>query len=145
MTDIMATNPEHLGLSIPSRPKYLQLVRGMVKKISGAIGMGDDAAAEIMLAVVEACSNSIKHSYKGQPHGQINIYWEITQTELIIIIEDFGCQWEPDSLAPRDLDEIRPGGLGMHIMQCVMDCVDFDCSSTLRNQVKMIKQLGKKP
>jgi anti-sigma regulatory factor (Ser/Thr protein kinase) len=145
MNDTMATNPAHLGLSIPSHPKYLQLVRGMVKKISAATGMDDAQAANIMLAVVEACSNSIKHSYKGQPHGQINIFWEITHTELIIIIEDFGCQWEPDNLAPRDLDEIRPGGLGLHIMQCVMDCVDFDCSSTFRNQVKMIKQLGEKP
>ena len=145
MNDTMATNPANLGLSIPSHPKYLQLVRAMVKKITDPIEMGEDEAANIILAVVEACSNSIKHSYRGQPHGQINLFWEITQTELIIIIEDFGCQWEPDNLVPRDLDEIRPGGLGMHIMQCVMDCVDFDCSSTLRNQVKMIKQLGEKP
>jgi serine/threonine-protein kinase RsbW len=141
MTDkTMPTPPEHLIIGIPSHPKYLHLMREMVKKVTAITGMSKKETADIVLAVDEACANIIKHGYRNQPCGTINLYFDIRQTELCITIEDFGRQWDPANLPPRDLDEIRPGGLGIHIIHCVMDCVEFDCSSSTRNQVRMVKR-----
>jgi anti-sigma regulatory factor (Ser/Thr protein kinase) len=140
MSNPVPHEPEHLRLSIPSHPKYLQLVRKMVKKITAITGMSKKDAADIILAVDEACANIIRHGYQNQPHGTIHLYFDVRQTELGITIEDFGCQWDPETLPPRDLDEVRPGGLGIHMIQCAMDCVNFDCGSGAGNRVTMVKR-----
>lgn len=140
MTKPLPHEPDHLRLTIPSHPKYLQLVRKMVKKITAINGISKKESADIILAVDEACANIIRHGYQNQPHGTIHLYFDVCQTELGITIEDFGCQWDPEKLRPRDLDEIRPGGLGIHMMQCVMDCVNFESGSGDGNRVRMIKR-----
>ena len=142
MTDTTDTNPEHLILSIPSHPKYLQLARGMVKQIAACNNLPGHDTEQITLAVTEACANIIKHGYMNQPDGRINLYLDIVPEKLRITIEDFGCQWDPGTLKPRDLDDIRPGGMGIHLMTCTMDCVEFGCSGKNRNQLRMVKQLG---
>jgi anti-sigma regulatory factor (Ser/Thr protein kinase) len=38
-----------------------------------------------------------------------------------IIVEDRGRQIDPDAIRGRDLDQVRPGGLGVHIIRNVMD------------------------
>jgi anti-sigma regulatory factor (Ser/Thr protein kinase) len=147
MSNPVPHDPDHLRLSIPSHPKYLQLVRRMVETITAISGISKKDADGIILAVDEACANIIRHGYQDQPHGTIHLYFDVHQTELGITIEDFGIQWDPETLQPRDLDEVRSGGLGIPMMQCVMDCVDFDCSSGARNRVIMIKRFQpcKKP
>jgi anti-sigma regulatory factor (Ser/Thr protein kinase) len=44
---------------------------------------------------------------------------------LRIVIEDEAKQIDPSSIKGRDLEDIRPGGLGVHIIRHVMDCVDY--------------------
>ena len=62
-----------IQLSIPSHPQYLQLVRGVVKKATGIIGVSRKDSDHIILAVDEACSNIIKHSYMNNPRKTIDI------------------------------------------------------------------------
>jgi anti-sigma regulatory factor (Ser/Thr protein kinase) len=38
-----------------------------------------------------------------------------------IVIEDEAQQIDPALIRSRDLDEIRPGGLGVHIIKTIMD------------------------
>jgi anti-sigma regulatory factor (Ser/Thr protein kinase) len=142
MTKQLPHEPEHLRLSIPSHPKYLQLVRKMIKNITAITGISKKESADIILAVGEACANIIRHGFQNRPHGTIHLYFDVCQTELTITIEDSGCQWDPEKLPTRDLDEVRPGGLGIHMMQCAMDCVNFECSAGEGNRVKMIKRFN---
>ena len=132
---------DHMRINIPSHPKYLQLIRGVIEKMAVFAGFAEEDAGIIVLAVDEACSNIIKHSYMNDPGGEIDVAVEIRKTELEIIIADYGNQCDLDMMQPRDLDDIRPGGLGIHIMNAVMDSVTYDCSSKIRNQVKMTKLL----
>ena len=142
MTDTLTTKPEHLILSIPSHPRYLQLVRGVFKKVGAIMNLPATEAENIILAVDEACANVIKHSYKNLPPGKINLYLEILPAKLQVTIEDFGCKSDPARMQPRDIDDIKPGGLGLHIIDCVMDSVHFDCASTTRNQLQLVKRFG---
>ncbi|MEC9374353.1 MAG: ATP-binding protein, partial [Planctomycetota bacterium] len=43
-----------------------------------------------------------------------------------IVIEDEGRQVDPSKVKGRDLDDIRPGGLGDHIIRQVMDSVTYE-------------------
>ncbi len=132
---------ENIQLSIPSHPKYLQLVRGVMEKVTHVIGFSEDDSGHIILAVDEACSNIIKHSYMNDPKEKIDICVEIHKKEVIIHIIDYGKQCDIKQMQPRELDDIRPGGLGVYIMNQVMDSVEYDCSSARQNQVSMIKRM----
>lgn len=134
---------ENTKLSIPSHPKYLQLVRGVMKKITDIIGFSEDDSGHITLAVDEACSNIIKHSYMNHPGKKIDISIKIHEKELEIHITDYGKQCDIRQMQPRDINDINPGGLGIHIMKTIMDSVEYDCTSPRKNQIRMVKRRGK--
>ncbi len=132
---------ENIKLSVPSHPRYLQLVRGMMGKIAHIIGFSEDASGHIILAVDEACSNIIKHSYMNDHKKKIDISVEINEKELKVHITDYGKQCDIRRMQPRNIDALSPGGLGIYIMNQVMDSVKFDCSSPRQNRVTMIKRM----
>ena len=45
---------------------------------------------------------------------------------LRIVLEDEAKQVDPSMIKSRDLDEVRPGGLGVHIIQQVMDEAKYE-------------------
>ncbi|MFT3685233.1 MAG: ATP-binding protein [Phycisphaerales bacterium] len=112
----------------------------MVSSIAKRLGFSDEAAAHIALAIDEALCNVIRHGYDKQderpiwislfPEGGVSS--PLTQgkasptTGLRIVIEDEAKQVDPSIIKSRDLDEIRPGGLGVHIIQQVMDSVNYE-------------------
>jgi sigma-B regulation protein RsbU (phosphoserine phosphatase) len=108
-----------LEFRIPARSDQLGKMRAAVRECVEASGCSENPTADIVLAVDEACQNVIRHAYKGDPEGVI---------ELIIRREgvfDSAPEIDPSKVKPRDLDDIRPGGLGTHFIQKVMDRADF--------------------
>lgn len=128
----------HIELRLLSQPRYLCGARQMVSAIAKRIGFGDLECSQIALAVDEALANIMKHGYEGRPDGPIWLrVWPISGSGdesrcsdaeegepargLRIIIEDEAQQVDPSKIQSRDLAEIRPGGLGVHIIRHVMD------------------------
>ena len=63
--------------------------------------------------------------------------------ELVVSLTDFAPRVDPERVKPRALDDLRPGGLGTHLMRQVMDRVEFEepppgCGNLLR----MVKRIG---
>ena len=105
-------------------PEYLCGLRRQVEAAAHAAGCGADAAADVVLAVDEACQNIIRHAYGGD--GEVAI--EIRKSEagrLEVQLIDFAPPVALDKIRPRPLDELRPGGLGTHFIRSVMDEVSF--------------------
>ena len=64
--------------------------------------------------------------------------------ELLIKIFDFAENVDLDSIQSRDLDDIRPGGLGVHIIHQVMDSVEYkNQPGATGNVLEMRKKLNK--
>ncbi|TVQ79394.1 MAG: ATP-binding protein [Phycisphaeraceae bacterium] len=125
--------PPHVCMEMYSQARYLSGAREMVAGIAKRYGFDDNEASRIALAVDEAISNVIRHCYHRCPDGPIRIrVWPHSQTldsdakGIIVAIEDEGPQIDPDSIRGRDLDDVRPGGLGVFIMREVMDGVRFE-------------------
>lgn len=140
-TEDPTKDQQTIELSIPSHPQFLQLVRSMMAKVSAIMGLASDHAGNITLAVDEACSNIIRHSYLNDPNGKIDLCIRFGKTQFEIIITDYGKQCDVTKLTPRDLNEIRPGGLGLYIMNKVMDSVTYSCGIDGKNRVTMVKAL----
>lgn len=117
----------HLETCILSRPELLAPVRAMLEKLAARIGFDETACGHLALAIDEALTNIIRHGYNNNPDQNIWISaWELSDpTGLRIQIDDLAPQIEVSQLKGRDLDDIRPGGLGVHLIHSLMDLVQF--------------------
>lgn len=110
-------------LQLLSRPELLAPVRALVNAMAMRCGLDDLAACHLVLAMDEALTNVIRHGYGGRPDGMIWITLGCLASGdgLRIEIEDRARTVDPAALKGRELDDIQPGGLGMHLMSSLVD------------------------
>jgi len=136
-----------IELCICANPDYLSVARTAVRQVAQVVGLKEKESESITLAVVEALTNVIRHSYGGQSDKRIIVklnkinYSDKEKAALEIIIRDFGKQVNPEKIKGRDLDELRPGGVGVHIMQSVMDEIEFTPADDCGMQLRMLKYI----
>jgi anti-sigma regulatory factor (Ser/Thr protein kinase) len=116
---------ETVTFTIPSHPKYLYVVRSALYPVVLDAGFKRREARKIILAIDEACSNIIKHAYGGDTTKTINVTVSLDDGTLTVQLRDFGTHVDPSSIAPRKLEDVRPGGLGTHCMGTVFDSVEY--------------------
>jgi len=99
----------------------------MVDVVAGRVGLGCVEANRLTLAANELFANICSHGYKDKV-GVVEVDFEICPSELRLAVRDFGLPVACKSLLKgRDLDDVRPGGLGMHLMHSAMDEVHHEC------------------
>ena len=113
-------------LEIPADPPALFIVRALVDQISAKIGFDPDQTDKLVLAVDEACTNVIRHAYKSGGDERIVITFSIGGDCFEISIRDFGSAADPKTFRGRDLNDIRPGGLGTHFIKLAVDRIEYD-------------------
>ena len=113
-------------VEILSRPELLASIRGLVNGMALREGLDDLAACHLVLAMDEALTNVIRHGYGGREDGRIWITAEpLGDMEgLRVVIEDRAVTVDPRQLRGRDLDDVRPGGLGLHLLRTLVDHFD---------------------
>ena len=114
-----------LEFRIPARSDQLGKMRAAVRECVEACGCDETQTADIVLAIDEACQNVIRHAYKQDPKGVIELEIRREGRDLVFSLLDFAPEIDPSQVKPRDLDDIRPGGLGTHFIRNVMDRADF--------------------
>lgn len=134
-------------LKIPSQTDNLEIIRGLVAKVATKVGFNNDDISKIELAVDEACANVIKHAYDKDSNKFIEIVIQIDYQKLMIIVTDRGRGFRPENVKLPNmndyLEEMRVGGLGIYLMETLMDKVDFEINPGVKNQVKLVKYLAK--
>ena len=84
----------------------------------------------IKLAVDESVSNIIKHGYKGEDeNNKIEIKLELIKKKLSIHLFDNGTPVNQKNIQPRNLKNIKPGGLGSYFINEIMDEVKWETKS----------------
>jgi len=131
-----------LVLSLPSETAYLGLVREVTKKMAEVAGFGEPVAERLSLAVDEAATNVIEHAYKGAADREVELRFEDRGPDFRVELVDTGQMVDPRAVPQVDLDrfvtERRTGGLGMHLMEKIMDSVTFRRSAR-RNVCALVK------
>lgn len=109
-------------------PSNCKFVRAFVESWSLLAGYNDIERGQIVLAVDEAVTNIIRHTYKNEHNHEIAIEIGVTDDAFHIHIRDFGPPIDRDKLKGRELHDIKPGGLGLQLLNMVFPKVDFtDC------------------
>lgn len=117
-----------LRFEMLSQPRYLSAVRAMVQNVAQRFGFSESDCNQISLAVDEALCNVINHGYDKREDGRIwvSVWPEDDPPGMRVVIEDVARQVDPEDIRPRNLDDIRPGGLGVHIIREVMDSAVYE-------------------
>lgn len=132
-----------VSLNVPTAPDKLRLIRKVVGIAAGQAGCGEKEAGDVVLAVDEACQNIIRHASGGCYDGEIGLEISAAGGELVISLTDCAAPVDVDKIKPRDLDDVRPGGLGTHIIQEVMDQVSFlTPPAGVGNLLQLKKRIG---
>lgn len=108
-------------VSIASHPHYLEALRDVVRDTAAMSGFAEDDAEQIVLAAVEGWTNVIRHCYSNCYEMRIDLEIRMTSEDFTLEINDYGKFVPPTEMKGRDLDDVRPGGLGLHLMNRVMD------------------------
>lgn len=136
--------PPDIQVEMFSQPRLLASARAMVGSIAQWVGFDDVQCGQVSLAVDEALCNVINHGYERRDDGRIWISLWATNVEppgIRIVIEDLAKQIDPDKIRSRDLDDIRPGGLGVFIIREIMDDVKYERRAEGGMRLSMAKQL----
>ena len=121
---------EAINLRIRAEPEQLPQARDAIALVANSLGFAEEDRCHTVLALDEALANVIKHGYGRACEEPIDIRIVPISCEgrvgVSVIIRDFGRQVDPAAIKSRDLDDIRPGGLGVHIIRSVMDEVCYE-------------------
>jgi serine/threonine-protein kinase RsbW len=131
-----------LHLSIPSETRFLALVRDVTKNMAETAGFPEPTTERLALAVDEATTNVIEHAYRGAGDREIELRMEDRGADFRVELIDTGEMVDPRAVPRVDLEryasERKTGGLGMHLMEKIMDSVTFRRSAR-RNVCAMVK------
>ena len=114
-----------LTVRLPSHPRFLQFVRLIAGEGATLAGFAEEDRDRIELSVVEGFTNIIRHAYKNRTDMPIQVRMSLPSGALRIEFEDWATYVDPSKIASRPLDQVRPGGLGVHLMRATMDVVDY--------------------
>ena len=131
-----------LQLRFPARAAELKGVRDAVRESLEGCGCSAKSTADIVLATDEACQNIIRHAYGGDSDNAIELEVEHRGDSLVFSLTDHAPAIDPSRVKPRDLEDIRPGGLGTHFIRRVMDDVEFlRIPSGRGNLLRMVRRI----
>ena len=105
-------------VELPADPTALQGMRRRLRAWLANRGVDPEEAADVVLAVSEACNNAIEHGYGDNGGGPVKVSLAATESGVLrIVVEDHGT-WRDDP--PSD-----ERGRGIKLMQQLMDSTDI--------------------
>ena len=136
-----------LRVELPSDPSMLCVVRAAMERLTEVLGFAEPEVRSVTRAVDEALTNIMRHSYGGALDRRIELSClrvakgrAKTGEGIEVRLVDYGPKIDPAKLCGRKLDEIKPGGLGLHFIRQSMDIVEFRRSRGA-NVLRLVKYL----
>lgn len=122
----------------------LDAIRDFVGEIAEQAGFSGKEVYAVQLATDEACSNVIEHAYQGVEGGDIEISCSVAGDSLTIVIHDHGMEFDITKVKKpnvgKKLEDREIGGLGVYLIQKLMDEVHFESSAKTGNYLTLVKR-----
>jgi len=137
-----------LRMELQSNAEMLCVVRNALGQLAATLGFNESECHAVVLAVDEALTNIIRHAYLGDAERpieasfrRIHVFRDGQDRDALeIVLEDRGAAVNPKKMCGRALEDVRPGGLGLHFIRQSMDTVEFSRRNG-RNQLRLVKIL----
>jgi len=135
-----------LSINIPSKTDLLKMIVGVTKHVAALNHFSNSDSQKIALAVDEAITNVMKHSYKYKKNENIKLeYFSNTRgLKITIIFRGIPPVFDTKSVNINKLIKgKRKGGLGVKLIKSIMDSVNYKTIDDI-NYCEMIKWKKKK-
>lgn len=80
---------------------------------------------DVVSAFGEAFNNVVIHGYKDRPVGPVEIEVELSASEIVVRVRDFGWSYDFMAVPEPKLDELPESGMGVFIIRSCMDDVSY--------------------
>jgi len=145
-----STPPRTIEIRIPADAEWVRVVRLAVAGVASRLKFFYDDIEDIKLAVTEACNNSIQHaatSCEGDQLPLVIVQLSPYPDRLEVAIIDEGCFTGGvlPSAAPlvspheHPVAELHESGLGLFLMQSLMDSVEHSAGPDHTTTLRMVK------
>ena len=121
----MTSNKPLAKVRFPSRAYQLKQIRCVVNNAIKTLALPSKNVDQIVLAINEACMNIIQHGYGAGQVGEIVLEILLLDNEILFRLSDFAKPIDVKKIKSRDLNDVRPGGLGVHFINEIMDEVQY--------------------
>ena len=122
----------------------LKGVRSFCRDVFEKLQIEQNLKDELVLAIAEAAQNIVKHAFKNNAAANELMVVQISceNNKLQIAFYDRGTPVDPKKVKHREIDNVKPGGLGTFFIQEIMDAVEFkDGNKPWINHLVLTKQL----
>ncbi|MGX8796496.1 ATP-binding protein [Fusibacter sp. JL298sf-3] len=125
-----------VNISLPSKPEYVSVARLTASFIASQMNFDIEAIEDIKLAVGEACNNAVLHSGTDETY-EMNIIND--EHEMTIEIIDKGKGFEIDAYTAPSIENLQENGMGLFIIQSLMDEVVINTNDSAGTKIVMKK------
>lgn len=112
-------------LEFTSHTANLALMRDFVRRFLERHPFSEKQRMLMVLGIDEACTNVIRYAYDLRDDRPIALSVESMSTCVRMRLRDYGEQTPASKMRGRNHDQIRPGGLGLHLIRNAFDKVDY--------------------
>lgn len=129
---------ETIKMEITANPEYVSIIRLTTSGIANKVGFCIDDIEDLKVAISEACTNAIKHSLDDR----FTIIYSMIENGLTIEIIDNGKGYDISTVNEPDIDNLKESGMGLFIIESLMDDVIVESQEGKGTSIKMTKYLG---
>ncbi len=134
--------PALLRIEFPAEARQLMPMRHAADAVLEQQGVDAELRAALVLALDEACANIIRHAFGGGcGSGRIELLIRREAEALHFVLSDTAACVDPERIKPRDLNECRPGGLGLCFIDTLMDAWKLTPLAGGGNRLWMVRRL----
>ncbi|KEF38829.1 serine-protein kinase RsbW [Schinkia azotoformans MEV2011] len=128
---------EYIEMRVPAKPEYVGVIRLTASGIANRMGFSFEDIDDIKVAISEATTNAVDHAYGEHESGDVHLRFGIYEDRLEVSVADNGKSFnfrestyktEPYNKS-SSIEEMREGGLGLFLMEALMDEVSINNES----------------
>jgi serine/threonine-protein kinase RsbW len=124
------THATDVRLSLPARAENVAVVRHVLGAFAEALQLPPELVEDIRLAATEACTNVIRHAYRGDEDGPMDVLIRPDGDRLELVVSDRGqgLGSTADAGGP---------GLGLPLITALADSIDLEAQPVRGSRIAM--------
>lgn len=128
-----------IALSLPRDAVSVPVARKMCQEAMSVLGVRDDCAHDISVALTEACTNVLDHATDEDDY---TISLSVGRQLCVIEVTDGGAGFDADAVGREIAASDAESGRGVHLMRMLVDRVRFTSRPEDGTLVHLEKELA---
>ncbi|NOY77234.1 MAG: ATP-binding protein [Calditrichaeota bacterium] len=134
---------QSIKIEFDGSPELLRVVRACISEFGLNRGFNSQEIYDMNLSVNEVCANIMEHVYGWDAESKITIRIKADAEGITIWVRDYGESKDPTQFKSRNLNEMEGSGLGIFLVNELMDEVQYNNEINEGNEIIMKKYHGR--